>query len=683
MTKKYCHISSIMPCATMSLRFIAVLIVLCAVANRIMGQDTVQRLDEVEISSQREPSRLRATTPTQVVTAETMAAEGQVLLSDALQRMTGLTLKDYGGIGGIKTVSARGLGSQFSTLTIDGVAVGDAQNGQVDLGRYVLGNSAYISFANGQQEGLSTARAAAAGSTVNMVTAEPRFILAERNNIRIGLEGGSYGLCSPTLLWEHKMNRQLTMSLYGSYLRSDGNYPYTLYYTHNRQDSSSVERRKNSRMRMGTIDANLFYRIDQRQRLCVKAHWMGSYHQLPGPVVLYSSKASEHSEAQVLMMQGRYEARFGQWEVLGVGKYQVSHDLYEDTAGNSASRLIRNRYRQQEGYVGGAGRWHIDDRWEIGMATDGIVNTLTSNLKHDNAVVRWSWLTTVQAGYHHPRITIDAQLLATMIDETSNGSGGSEERSTSYRRLTPYIGVTAQPIADVPLRVRYFYKETYRVPNFSEMYFFTLPRELRPEKATQHNIGLTYSHIITQAPYIQCMATVDGYYNRVSDKLLAIPTQNMYLWSMSNVGLVDIGGAEVRSEWTLLFDPVIVRASVGYALQYAIDHSDPESKTYGHQIPYTPRHSGSGSVEVETPWVTAGYNVLVVGRRYYRQQNTEASLLPAYSDHGIWVARCFDLPVGTLKVRGQVLNLFNIQYEVVKSYPMMGRNYRLSVSYEF
>ena len=118
---------------------------------QLAAQDTTYRLDEVEVSGQQAPKTLRTVAPTQVVNAEKIEQQGALQLSDALRQMAGVTLKDYGGIGGIKTVSARGLGSQFSTLTIDGVPVDDAQNGQVDLGRYLLGGAAYVSLTHGHE----------------------------------------------------------------------------------------------------------------------------------------------------------------------------------------------------------------------------------------------------------------------------------------------------------------------------------------------------------------------------------------------------------------------------------------------------------------------------------------------------------------------------------------------------
>ena len=56
--------------------------------------------------------------------------------------------------------------------------------------------------------------------------------------------------------------------------------------------------------------------------------------------------------------------------------------------------------------------------------------------------------------------------------------------------------------------------------------------------------------------------------------------------------------------------------------------------------------------------------------------------MPAYCDLGLTADHKFDLRWGTMTMQVQVLNLFNTQHEVVRSYPMMGRNYRLKITYE-
>ena len=78
-----------------------------------------------------------------------------------------------------------------------------------------------------------------------------------------------------------------------------------------------------------------------------------------------------------------------------------------------------------------------------------------------------------------------------------------------------------------------------------------------------------------------------------------------------------------------------------------------------------------------------GYNVICVGNRYRMAQNTDNNLVRGYVDQSIILSKNIELKSGRLTVQAQVLNLFDVQYEVIKNYPMMGRNYKINVSYSF
>ena len=654
------------------------LTLLVAVPLMPQAQDTVRRLDEVEVTGQRAPATVRTAAPTQVMDIEKIEAQGALQLSDAVKQMAGVTLKDYGGIGGMKTVSARGLGTQFSTVTIDGVAVDNSQNGQVDIGRYLLGNAAYVSFSQGQQQDdLLSARAYAAGNVLSLVSSEPVFFLTQRTNIRVGTEMGFYqfdkrgplhsiDMESHQLLWEQKWSRRFKSSLWLNYLSSDGNYPFTLYYTNDRQGQTSREQRNHSGVNMFTADASLFYTIARGNTLTAKIHYMRGMHQLPGPVQFYNQAPSaENTREEVAFAQLRWRVERDEWKWQVLAKAQETWDFYEDSAAANSSHYLHNEYLQREAYLSGSALWRATEWLDINAATDGSANWLNSNLQERYAVQRTSMLTTIRARLHKGSFEAQGQLLATLTTDRVVDL----DTMPSYRRLSPYASLMYTIGEGTTLR--YFYKETFRAPNFSELYFFTIPRDLRPERARQHNIGIAHTSELWSG-------TLDAYYNRVNDKILAVPTQNMFLWSMQNIGKVEIFGLDATAD--LYLSPFTFHLT--YSYQHAVDRTNPESKSYGHQIAYTPRHSGGAALRWENDWVNLGATATVVGERYYRMYNSDDTRLPAYCDIGLSADRKIDLRLGTLTVQLQVLNLLGVQYEIVRSYPMPGRSVRFKLSYE-
>ena len=638
-----------------------------------------ERLDEVEISAQRTPSEMRTATPTQVLDAENIEKLGALQLSDAIKQMAGVTLKDYGGVGGIKTVSARGLGSQFSTITIDGIPVDDSQNGPVDLGRYTLGNAAYISLSQGQEQSpLLSARAYAAGSTLNMETAIPSFWPGEHIKLKAGLEGGSFGFLSPTLLWQQWWNKKLRSSFYVNYLRSDGDYPFTLYYTASHTDSSSVERRRHSAVWMLTADGNLFYTIAPDNTLMVKAHYMRGEHQLPGPIHFYSQALSnENTREEVAFLQAKWKVESGKWKTQVLGKFQTSYDFYEDSSSSSITGYLFNEYRQREGYLSAATtrEFHLSPfTFDLNLAVDGDLSHLESNLSQRNDVTRAKIIAVAATNFQISPFTFHLNVVYNDIRDRVSDL----DTMPRFQRLSPYL--SAMYALGEGTTLRLFYKETFRTPSFGELYFFqSLPRNLRPECAHQLNLGITHSGAYQPINLSTYQLTLDAYYNRVTDKIVARPGHNMYYWSMENLGTVDIIGVDATAN----FQFSIFNFQLNYSFQHAVDHSQPGSKVYGHQIIYTPRHSGGASLRWEHPWVNLGATAMIVGERYSGAQNSDATRLPAYCDIGLSADRSFDLRLGTLTLRASLLNLFDTQYEVVRSYPMMGRNWRLAVIYDF
>lgn len=662
---------------------------LCAIPCRAQD-DTARRpvmlpqVHIIELNSH--PEATLTQTPTQVATAEAIERLGDVQLSDVLRRMAGVTLKDYGGIGGIKTVSARGLGSQFSTLTIDGIAVTDCQNGQVDLGRYMLAGSSYISLSNGHDEGtLTSVRALAAGSSVNMQTHEPEFG-SRPFNLRVGLEGGSFALVSPTLNYEQRLGSRTSLSAWMSYMGSDGNYPFTLYYTAGRTDSSSRELRENSQVRIANADINLFHRTAGGDRLHVKARYMQGYHALPGPVIYYTRRGSEHSQEQLSIVQAQYRHNGRHWDWQIMAKHQRSNDVYEDTAVLNIG-TIHYEYQQGEYYLSQALRYHSasgHDGLTLSLSADEAVDMLNTNLPKHNEVRRMAALCAFTAEYA-PRgvrmlegLRFNAHLLGTWMRDYEPDITGE-----AYTRMSPYIGVSRRW---GHYTLRYFFKDTYRVPNFNELYYYTVGHNLRPEKASQHNLGLTYRSDQWQTTHAVAAvsATADVYYNQVTDKIIAIPMQNMFLWSMANMDRVEVRGLDITANACMQSHSLPhwrVDASLTYTYQYAVDRTNPEGKTYGHQIPYTPRHSGNATITVSTQWGDFAYTLMAVGPRYALKQNTQQNRVAGYVDQGITISHEWDLPHSSLRLRGQVLNIFDVQYEVVRNYPMMGRNYRIGLTW--
>jgi outer membrane cobalamin receptor len=207
--------------------------------------------------------------------------------------------------------------------------------------------------------------------------------------------------------------------------------------------------------------------------------------------------------------------------------------------------------------------------------------------------------------------------------------------------------------------------------------------DLRPENAHQVAAGIHYQKRFKKMR-TRILISFNMYYNRITDKIVAIPTKNLFVWSMLNFGRVDIYGSDISVTWeTSICKHVNMKLLANYAWQRAIDMTDRESKTYRHQIPYTPRHSLAATAGFELTWLTLSYNLLAVGSRYKLGQNITENRLPPYFDHSIGIAKTLYWKHIACTLSVEALNLANQNYEIVANFPVQGISWRIKTGIIF
>lgn len=100
----------------------------------------IYSIPEIMVSDPYQTREVRSASSLQVFNKEELKNLQALQVSDAVKHFAGVTVKDYGGIGGLKTVSIRSLGAQHTAVSYDGITVSDCQTGQVDIGRFSLNN---------------------------------------------------------------------------------------------------------------------------------------------------------------------------------------------------------------------------------------------------------------------------------------------------------------------------------------------------------------------------------------------------------------------------------------------------------------------------------------------------------------------------------------------------------------
>ncbi len=640
--------------------------------------DTKQ-LDEVEVTAKNavKPS----STPIQEFKQYRLKELNALQVSDAVKHFSGVIVKDYGGIGGLKTVSVRSLGAAHTAVAIDGIAMGNAQNGQIDIGRFSLDNVDVISLTNGQDDQIfQSARQVSAASVLNIKSTFPEF----DNKIvkgRVSFKGGSFGLLNPAAIVAIKMSNKVAMTLSGEYLFANGRYPYVLEYG-SEGDSSSVELRQNTDVE--NIRAELaLYGKDSVQDGNVKAYFFQSKRGLPGATIFYNTAnfSSQRITDRDIFVQGHYRRQLMPKLAFQLNaKYQYSFTHYLDPVYLGSLGKEENFYHQQEGYLSAGLLYNVLSSLSFSLNTDGIISTLDVDLQNFAYPIRYQWLTALSGKYVNDWVIASATALFTVVDEEVRSGTASK----GYFRVNPFVSATFKPFRKINLRFRVFYKNIFRLPTFNDLYYGRVGNiNLKPESTNQYNVGITYkAYLADFLPKVEL--SCDVYHNSVRDKIVAYPTKNIYTWTMLNYGKVSINGIDFTGEVSLKpHSKVMILLGASYTYNRALNVTDPNSSDYKHQIPYTPRISGSGRASLQTPWFDINYSLIWSGHRYAVNQNYAENRVEGFFDHSISASHDFLIKQHVLGINLECLNLTNKNYAVVRYFPMPGRSWRATVYWKF
>ena len=110
---------------------------MCAPVHAQNKLDSLQHLNEVVVTARAVQKEIF---PVQELSGRQLHQLSSHNVADALRYFSGIQIKDYGGVGGLKTVNIRSMGTNHVGVFYDGIELGNAQNGTVDLGRFSLDN---------------------------------------------------------------------------------------------------------------------------------------------------------------------------------------------------------------------------------------------------------------------------------------------------------------------------------------------------------------------------------------------------------------------------------------------------------------------------------------------------------------------------------------------------------------
>ncbi len=662
-------------------------------ASEAETDSVIHELDELDVVARVQP---RTVMPVQKLDGQQLQQMSAMSVADALHYFAGVQIKDYGGVGGLKTVDVRSLGSHHLGVFYDGIEVGNAQNGVVDLGKFSLENIEEISLYNGQKtEELQPAKDYGSSGTLYIRSRKPVFAPHKPYNVMVGIKAGAFGLVNPSLLYEQKLSESVHLSVNAEYTYATGRYHFDVH--HQNPDGTlawdTTGIRQNGDIQALRAEVGLFGYM-QSGKWHVKGYYYQSEKGIPRAIVRNAWTSDQRQWDRNAFCQGAFEYRIGKrWSTLVSAKY--ANDKMRYLNPDTTLVYVDNTFIQQEVYGSWANQVKLFDWWNLSLSADYIFNTLDADMKNFVYPRRNTELIAAATSFHYKWIDAQASVLGTLVqDRYSPQSAARSPMSVHKQKVTPAVFVSYQPLLQEQWFIRGFYKQTYRMPTFNDLYYTDIGNiHLEPEETHQYDVGMEYECTAkglmqNAADNVLCriLLKADGYYNQVKNKIIAVPKGNsQYRWMMMNLGYVEIIGVDAQAGVDVHFAHDVVWQVHGtYTYQLAQDKTDPTNLlTYGGQIAYVPRHAGTVRTMVGWKGLSWNYCFSYVGTRYTSSANTLANQVPAWLQHDMSLCYEWQLPVGVLRTTVECNNLANAHYEIIRNYPMPGFNGKVVIQYSF
>ena len=658
-------------------------------SNDTLRQKKIIELPEIKIIEQKIKSNTALDfAPIITIEQQQIQITGAKQLSELLIFSPGINIQNQGGIGGMKTLSIRGMSSARNLILLDGMPLNSPQNGSFDLNNIDVSMIDNIEIIRGGAS--SIFGGSAIGGAVNIITKKEI-----KEFFKAGLSYGSFnekditatlnvlniftGMTSP--FDDENFSTNLIFNL--NVLDADGNYPF-LFSQYGKEKKYYRENADYYSQRFSAL-----YRVSKTNNLeKKKIDWTTQFIYLktdkgiPGPIL----------QGQINTINERLEEK----------EYLFSTTLNFYTDNIFISHLIDNSifkfsmiYRHDTLSYIEPNNDHKNSNFILDVITlDGIYNFIFLDVKNELLVTYSGNSLSGDMLDLDMENNVSRNILATgyrlekdfLINNNAlrfNLSGRydiglSNEKSTKKQSaLTGSFGIIFKS-KYIPLSIISNISHNFRFPNFNEMYYRNYgTKDLLPEKSNNINVGADYR--LFDAINI----SLDGFYMDVRNMIIAIPTSPI-TWSAKNIARAESIGLEVSA---ILLDDIkfnkslsINSISISYTLQQSLDKSI-NTQTYNKQLPYIPNELVSTLISFNSFDYIIGGKLEYSSHRYYLADNSANALLPSYYIVDLFI-KSADIILYKdckLNIRLDIKNIFNTQYTIINNYIMPQRQFRLSL----
>lgn len=565
-------------------------------------------------------------------------------LSDMLLNETPVFVKSYGS-GSLASLSIRGTGASHTQLFWNGISITSPILGQNDF------------------------------SLLPVTT----FDEAEIHYGLSSLEDGSGGLGGALQLnnsenWNNKLKGVINIGLasFGNYSgngRVDvGNEKFQLQsgfsansaknnfeYTNIAVEGNPKEKQENGELAQFNFFQNLYYKANQSNTISLKYNYLNSDRNLPKLVTSEQSVQNLKDDSfRSLLEWSRIKSK----SLLSLKfAYLYERLRYADSLSDVYTKFEINSVRSQVKYKYDLLGWFIQATFNA-----DIDYAISTNYSDEISQSKLSGMVSV-------RKKVAERLLF-------HGLVREDFISSNISSLQPSLGLNYEVLKGMYIKLNG--ARSFRYPALNELYWngdgSIGNLDLLPESGWNGESGLMILKSIKEL--ITVSTEITGFYSKIENWILWTPdTISGSFWTTENKQKVENKGFETSLSIKYKSKGLQLDANMFYAYTSSIDEETRK------QLIYVPVHSCKLNFSAVYRKFEARFNYNFTDRRYIATDNNW--YMPNYSLSSLSIGKQVILNKNKLLVRFSIHNLFDRQYQAIAWRPMPGRNYVLTLRYDF
>jgi len=591
-----------------------------------------------------------------LITKSEVAQKNPWQTFEILNTIPGIFINDYGGLGGLKTISMRGTTSSQSLLMIDGMRINSSQSSVADLSIIPTSIFDEMEVVRG---GLSAVYGGnAIGGIVNMITSD-----FSKNSFNLSINAGSfdeYFISAKSAFGSEQLNQLFS----AEFKTSEGNYPFYI------NDSDKKYYRTNSDFIMYSLSSLTRYKISN-WKFSNRLIFNYSDRKIPGPFIKenYNNYESPNLEERAVLFIFSALKEFNPTSSLFFG---VNTNI--------------NFYNYNDEHFYGTGYPEFNAEFNN--------NDYMLNLKYNSQFSIFKYSCSIENGYSYLTGNqldysvskhVSRNLIAfsgKMESEIDMKSFGNIDYSLGLRydnysdagkSISAFLG-SIYKLTECPLKLKLQISNNFRPPSFNEMYYLNFGKsDLKPEKSLSLNSGLIFT------PIENINLQIDGFLMNTDDRIVSVP-KSQVSWSAENISEVFTKGIEVSSDMSFFSE--LLKLKLAYTYQDVRNNAQ-DDNNFGKLIVYMPQEIISGTLFVNLYNFSIVSSIRNSGYYYSLPDNSYESLLSGYTLVDMMLNYKYKFNELDFIMKAECKNILNEQYSIITNYPMPGRYFRVGITLNY